>query len=511
MAKSKDENPRRALCINIKNNKKHKDFYKYIDNQCWLAKNIYNKGMYDIRQLYIATQKLNNGIEINEQQKEYISSFNTWLENFNKEIEELNKTLKKPQKQLTTLDKFGATYIGNNILCKYIEEGIDYISLRPKRIVKGEEVICGGDIPRGVLKEVLCTDWDNYFKSMSAWFKNPSSFTGKPELPRYKHKTKGRAMLFLNNDLFRIKDNYIVFTPSSGMSQFNGVFKVQLGDFKDKKAKDNDCNAKCIKFIPKNGFYQMQICYSIEVEKEKSISERIISTRVVSIDMGVNRFATVANNIGIEPFAINGQPLKSINHNWNKERARLQSILAKVNDKDYSKQIETITNKRTARINHYIHLSSAYIIKWCLENKIDTLIIGKNNRWKENLKKDKKIKSDKARQNFTCIPFNTLISQLKYKCENNGIKFIETEESYTSGTSFLDNEEPNKEEYDKSRREYRGMFVTNKGELIHADLNGAYQIGRKVNKDFFIHSNNYRQVQVVTVGSYNPNKKKRTN
>lgn len=57
---------------------------------------------------------------------------------------------------------------------------------------------------------------------------------------------------------------------------------------------------------------------------------------------------------------------------------------------------------------------------------------------------------------------------------------IKTEESYTSGTSFLDNELPIKENYDKSRRIKRGLFKSNNGEYINADVNGAFQIMRKV-------------------------------
>ena len=69
---------------------------------------------------------------------------------------------------------------------------------------------------------------------------------------------------------------------------------------------------------------------------------------------------------------------------------------------------------------------------------------------------------------------------IKYKAENIGIKVILTDESYTSGTSFLDKEEPTKENYNKKRRKYRGLFVSDEGTEINADLNGAYQIIKKV-------------------------------
>ena len=46
------------------------------------------------------------------------------------------------------------------------------------------------------------------------------------------------------------------------------------------------------------------------------------------------------------------------------------------------------------------------------------------------------------------------------KFKNEGILFKTPEESFTSGTSFIDGEEPVKENYDKSRRIHRGLFVT---------------------------------------------------
>ena len=69
---------------------------------------------------------------------------------------------------------------------------------------------------------------------------------------------------------------------------------------------------------------------------------------------------------------------------------------------------------------------------------------------------------------------------VQYKAQNVGVNFILTEESYTSGTSFLDNEEPVKANYNKTRRIHRGLFVSNKGIKINADANGAYQIMKKV-------------------------------
>lgn len=86
----------------------------------------------------------------------------------------------------------------------------------------------------------------------------------------------------------------------------------------------------------------------------------------------------------------------------------------------------------------------------------------------------------KNNQNFVQIPFARFIEMIQYKASECGIAVILTEESYTSGTSFIDNELPEKGNYDKSRRIKRGLLKSKNGILINADLNGAYQIMKKV-------------------------------
>jgi len=140
-----------------------------------------------------------------------------------------------------------------------------------------------------------------------------------------------------------------------------------------------------------------------------------------------------------------------------------------------TKKLDVMNNKRHQRIKNYIHNATAFVIKWCVENEIDTLVIGKNNTWKQE---------KKHMQNFTYIPYEMVLSQLQYKCENAGVKYIETNEAYTSGTSYLDDEMPVKENYNKNRRVQRGLFQA-KNMLINADVNGSLQIMRKVFPDSY--------------------------
>lgn len=94
----------------------------------------------------------------------------------------------------------------------------------------------------------------------------------------------------------------------------------------------------------------------------------------------------------------------------------------------------------------------------------------------------------KLNQQFVQIPFNKIIQKLSYKAQLNGMNFMTVEESYTSKTSFLDKETLYSYKKNKPKKNYvffgqrfeRSLFRSNKGKVIHADINGAYNIARKV-------------------------------
>jgi putative transposase len=102
---------------------------------------------------------------------------------------------------------------------------------------------------------------------------------------------------------------------------------------------------------------------------------------VAAIDMGVNNLAAVTfNQPGLCPLLVNGRPLKSINQYYNKERARLQSLLPP--EQHHSSRLDILTEKRNRRVNAYLHLASRRIVELLQSHAIDTLVIGKNDGWK---------------------------------------------------------------------------------------------------------------------------------
>lgn len=298
--------------------------------------------------------------------------------------------------------------------------------------------------------------WKSYFKAIKDWKKNQSKYLGMPKLPKYLPKDGRQVFMIkniqcsLNNGQFRI-----AFKPFGGYTvNTHAVGKLM----------------QC-RFVPKADYYVMEIVYEIEVPDV--VEKRI---RICSIDLGTENLVTMVNNVGLQPVVIKGGTIKSINQFYNKRKAEMQSQLKKETGRDWSKNLQKLTDKRYEKIKYLMHCASKKVVDYCVENKIDTLIIGLNKKWKQE---------NENKQNFTYIPFDMLIKQIQSKCEEYGIEVVMTEEAYTSGTSFLDKEQPIKENYNKERRVYRGLFVANNGKTINADVNGAYQIMKKVVPDVF--------------------------
>ena len=226
-----------------------------------------------------------------------------------------------------------------------------------------------------------------------------------------------------------------------------------------------------VRFIPNYRSFTVELVYNIEVPDE-ALSD---NGRYLSVDIGLDNLATIVNNAGLKPVAINGKGLKSINKYYNKKISHYREIAKRMNGRDYTNRMNHLTMKRNCKINDYMHKASKYLIDYAIANDFNTIVIGNNKEWKQ-----KSTMSKSVNQSFVGIPHMRFIEMVQYKAQNAGLNVILTEESYTSGTSFLDNEDPVKADCNKARRIHRGLFVSNNGMKINADVNGAYQIMKKV-------------------------------
>lgn len=138
-----------------------------------------------------------------------------------------------------------------------------------------------------------------------------------------------------------------------------------------------------------------------------------------------------------------------------------------------------------------INKAARLIVNHCLENKIGHVVFG----WGQGVKQEANLGA-RNNQNFVQIPTARLKKRIKVLCEEIGINFVETEESYTSKASFLDNdflptfgEKPESWKPSGKRGQRikgkkhnlgRGGYQTATGIRINSDCNGAANILRKV-------------------------------
>lgn len=304
---------------------------------------------------------------------------------------------------------------------------------------------------------ILDKSWKSYFKALEDYKEHPEKYEERPQIPRYKPRgDDGYFIVVLTNQNCKIKNHYIIFPKVFSGFSIKTFIEGSLQQ---------------VRFIYDGYRIKVEVVYKIP---DIVNNQNIIDT-VVGCDLGINNLSTLANSQGKNGLIINGKPLKSINQYYNKMLAHRKSVLENINHAKKSKAIERLTSKRNLKVKDYMHKASRRIVDYCVENQVDTIVIGENKGWKQNCNL-----SSITNQNFVQIPFGQLKNMIQYKAESVGISVQFTEESYTSGTSFLDHELPKKEFYDKSRRKFRGLFKTNEGICINADWNGAWQIARKV-------------------------------
>jgi putative transposase len=312
-------------------------------------------------------------------------------------------------------------------------------------------------LPRKVSQQVLISlskAWKGYFAAKRAYTEDPSKFLAEPKIPGYKDKVKGR--------------NILTYTIQAISSTLLRIGQVKLSGLNSviKTAKKN---IDCVRVIPRKGFYVVEVVHMVEAK-----AVPLDSNLVAGVDLGVNNLAVVASNKpGFVPLLVNGRPLKSINQFYNKCKAELQKHLP--GKRESSNQIIRLSNKRTRRVDHFLHVASRRIVDKLVAEGISTLVIGKNDLWKQEVNN-----GTRNNQNFVQIPHARFIEMLTYKCQLVGIRVVTSNESHTSKCSFLDGEPVCHQEGYVGKRVKRGLFRSATGRLINADLNGAYNIIRKV-------------------------------
>jgi len=352
--------------------------------------------------------------------------------------------------------------VANYVIRQSFVYGWGYINYNEmNRLMKSHEAYKA--LPAKVSQQILMVldkNWKSFFEAVKAYKVDSSKFTGRPKLPKYKDKVKGRNILV-----------YTIQAISSKLLK-KGIIKLSATDFliKTKVNPDQICQ---VRLVPKCDSYVIEVIYD---EQESTVSD---DKFVASIDLGLdNLVALTSNQPGFTPLLINGRPLKSINQFYNKRKAQLQSQVK--GSRKTSSRLQRLTRCRNQKIDNYLHHASRLIADVLSAKQIGTLVVGKNEQWKREINLGKQ-----TNQNFVSIPHARLIEMLEYKARLVGIKVILQEESYSSRANFLGLDpipvygKTDKDAVFSGRRIKRGLYKTSVGRLINSDVNAAYNILRK--------------------------------
>ena len=400
---------------------KDDSYFQMLDDFCFKAKNLYNNGLYYIRQYYFYQRNIKEGKSVEN------LDIPSYVINYMKD-------------KGSYIDYYKLDYIA-----KQLDNSLtnDYKSLPL------------ASSAQSVLKQ-LHKNWLSFFKSLKKYNRNSKGYTGKPKVPKYLDK-QGRYILTLTNQNCKIKEGQVIFPKS----------------FKGFTLKTKQDNLKEVRIIPKSNYYQIEVAFE---RVENPLLED--NKKYLSVDLGVNNLVAITNNFNGEQWLIKGQPLKSINQYYNKNLAFYKSVAMKENKLYWTKKLQALTQNRNDRINTYLHKASKQLVDLAVSYGVSKIVIGYNQGWKDEVNLGKK-----TNQNFVSIPFDTFINYVSYKAKLWGIEVVKVEESYTSGTDFLSEEMPIKENYNKSRRVNRGLFKSDMGRLLNSDVNGSYQILKKYLKE----------------------------
>jgi len=408
---------------------KQKALFKKIDGYCYSTKNLSNSVQYLICQCFRIHQKLRNGETPDSWEQGMIDCINNAITSYNAGRDE-----KKKLKPVDADNGFiaDAYFLSWHMKTQDVYKAMPYATCSQ---------IC--------IQE-KCREWKSFYKAKKEYGRQPDKFLGAPRKPGYLDPIKGRGALVITSQNFSIGEDGMISMP---------------GFLKGIKIKAKHKAVRQIRIRTDRNSIRIMLMYEQESDRPRS------NGNIMGIDLGVDNLATASLSSGRAPVIINGRPLKSINRYYNKRKALLQEMAKKSNRLDITNRMERLTEKRNNKVKDYLHKASRKVVEIAKTNGVSHIVIGNNKGWKQKVELGKR-----TNQTFVSIPYRMLVDMISYKAQLAGIVVSVVKESYTSGTSYLDGETPEKSSYDISRRIKRGLFKSNSGTLINADVNAAYQI-----------------------------------
>jgi len=358
------------------------------------------------------------------------------------------------------------TYFDKNDLyrssLKMEQVNVSYYGLCEEFKTNPHYLAMGGQQAQQTLKSVT-ESFNSYNKLLVSFFKGELGFV--PKLPNYR------------------KDGLAVVTFPAQAIKFDALGRCKLpvskelvGDIKEAWISSGfglqDKKMVEVRILPRNRELYAEYVFKLD---DNVVDYDLDYSQAIGIDPGVNNWLTVVSTLG-RSFLIDGKVIKSMNQKYNKDVANLKRDQPQG---FWSDELAKVTELRNRQMRDVINKAARFVINYCLNHKIGNIVFG----WGQGVKTKINI-GTRNNQNFVQVPTAKLKKRITQLCSEYQIVFTETEESYTSKTSFIDDDflpklgEKPQQWKPSGRRIERGQYASANKSLINADANGLCRLQR---------------------------------
>jgi len=307
-------------------------------------------------------------------------------------------------------------------------------------------------LPSQTAQAVVKNLQDNY----KSWFKlRKTDLTAKP--PGFRKKSALSPITFYQQ--FTLVGDQLTLVMSRKFRTETGVDKLvfRLDLWRKVDGTPKMCN------VIYDGGWMAHVVY--EVPEPKLSRE----PNVMAVDLGiVNLAATVDLNGHSKLYS--GKQALSVQHYFNKEIARVQSLTAKQGKKG-SRAISRMHQKKCRQVNQILHSVSKALVEAAKRNHVGTIVVGDL----KNIRKDNGKGKDWGRNNqkLHAWGFRKLLTQIRYKAALSGIRVVEVSERNTSRRCSKCGL------VKKANRIHRGLYRCRRCGSMNADVNAAVNLLKK--------------------------------
>ena len=332
---------------------------------------------------------------------------------------------------------------------------------------------------RSAVAQQACHKVAESFKSYRKLAKlyREGKLKNKPKLPKYR-KRDGLTTISYPARWLKLIDGQIKFSLGQQIKVWFGLDTFTLSmpsnlDFKDIKE---------VRILPRNRCFYAELVY-----QQQELKFNLNQSNLLCLDPGLNNLLTAVSTTG-KSFILDGKKIKSINQYYNKKVAQLK----KGQPPGYwDDKLASLSEKRNRQFRDIRNKIARFIINWCLTNNVGTIVHG----WSQGIKDGSQM-SKKINQEFVTIPNAAIKDRIEQLANQYGIRFIAQEESYTSQSNFLNNDElPTYGETPVRKHNFtgkrgrkikgklnnlgRGGYLTDDGVWLNSDCLGSANLLRK--------------------------------